>query len=451
MYQATDDKLEDINLLSAKLDGSFKKVLNDPLMSGACIRSYDFIGGNNPYVAYFGEGITSNAREAHVANLDGTYKKMLNGFFLNSSGIDAYSFNKDNTQLLYSATEDNPLNRSIYKIDFNNNMQKTGIGPYFPNFGDFVLSPDGSKIVYIALYGDGINIVNADGSGGFLQLATTSDFFDDVRGNILFSPNSQSIAFQYLDYSDNYTYHLFTVDKNGTGLTKLTTSSGLIYDGVIYNSYKFSHDSTKIVYQKYHVARELFSDNVSGGAKVLLATNTNTYELTQSGANKIVYSQLSGALYSSNLDGTNNVQLSASAAHTVKVKSFKLINDNIVVYLANESDEKTYELFAINIDGTGKVKLNGSLISSGTVENYAVSEDGSFLVYSAFQDNSYVAELYKVLIDGSGRKKIHEDLVSPYFIGSYAITPNGNGVVVTSNRINRKRLGLFYLDLSWMP
>lgn len=445
VYMASNDQLEEVNLISTKLDGSGQKQLNDPLMSGGCIDAFKFIGGGNPYVAYFGDGLSSLWNEVHSVKLDGTDNRKLNGYIMGNDGVDYYNFFQDNTILLYTADEDDLNNEHTYKIDFNNNFEKTYIGPHRPDYDVFTLLPNGNTVVYLDMFNQYIRKVSADGLNSYANLVTTDSFYDSLLGPIVASPDSQRVAYSYHDDSDNDTMHLYSIKVDGTGKVKLTTTAPSTADGV--KEFVFSHDSTKIVYQ-WLDSKQIYADNSAGGAKVQIAADSVEFSITQSGTNKVVYNRVDGGVYVSELDGSNNNLLSSPGAI---VSNFKLVNDTRVVYMANEDDPNLFEIYAINTDGTNKVKLSGTIISGGSVESYALSSDKNFIVYLAFQDDVNVGELYKVNIDGSGRKKIHENLSAPYFIGSYEITKDNQGVVVSANRINRKRLGLFYLDLDWSP
>ncbi|MAB78045.1 MAG: hypothetical protein CMJ89_01715 [Planctomycetes bacterium] len=114
------------------------------------------------------------------------------------------------------------------------------------------------------------------------------------------------------------------------------------------------------------------------------------------------------------------------------------------VYLADQEESQTYELFSAPLDGSAApVKLNGLLPVDGDVHaDFVASSDGTHIVYRADQEVDNVHELFAAPIDGSAPPmKISGPLQSSgdvrTSIGSagppFSVSPDGAWVVYTAD------------------
>jgi Tol biopolymer transport system component len=98
-----------------------------------------------------------------------------------------------------------------------------------------------------------------------------------------------------------------------------------------------------------------------------------------------------------------------------------------VVYLADQDEDGTVELYRAGIDGTGVTKLNTTLAEGGNVIDFKIAPDGSRVVYWANVTNATQKDLFSVPIMGGESAALHEDGVF-----DYEIAPDSSLVVFTA-------------------
>jgi WD40-like Beta Propeller Repeat len=241
-------------------------------------------------------------------------------FASNADGDDEiYTVNPDGsglTQLTHNSERDWKPNWSAdgSKILFNRGatnsiwvMNADGSGqafvtsdPYFTT-RDPGWSPDATRITYVQIGtecdfpGPGVVVADADGSNE--QVLTCPN---DGDGRPRWSPDGQKIAFDSTGHS-GYAW-IYTINPDGTGLTRLTDDPSLSYDP------DWSPDGTKIAFS------DQLSDGIAtvprdGGSKTLLTTGTPDFWPSWSpDGSKIAFSR-GLSIYVMNSDGTNPTSL----------------------------------------------------------------------------------------------------------------------------------------------
>ncbi|MBK7897860.1 MAG: hypothetical protein IPJ90_23845 [Anaerolineaceae bacterium] len=123
----------------------------------------------------------------------------------------------------------------------------------------------------------------------------------------------------------------------------------------------------------------------------------------------------------------------------------------MVVYLADQFVNNTFELYAIPIDGpTGAaVQLNDPLITNGNVVEFVLNANGD-VVYRANQENEQVYELYATTLDRfpSGAAKLNGPLTLGGDVLDYKLSPDGTRVVYRADEIVNDRFEIFSVSIN---
>jgi dipeptidyl aminopeptidase/acylaminoacyl peptidase len=88
------------------------------------------------------------------------------------------------------------------------------------------------------------------------------------------------------------------------------------------------------------------------------------------------------------------------------------------VYLADQDQDGTVELYRAGIDGGDVIKLNTTLADGGNVIDFKITPDGSRVVYRANVTSATQKDLFSVVITGGESSALHDDGVYEYEITS---------------------------------
>lgn len=184
-----------------------------------------------------------------VMNADGTNQRALTG----TDTVNLYpSWKPDGSKVVFSRCDSagnacdtwtvNPDGSGAEAVSAVN----TAADEFMPMY-----SPDGSKIAFTREVSAGLYalvVVNADGSGQTQVTSPTTGADMNAR----FSPNGQKLAFTRQPNPNNIsTWDIYTVNVDGTGLTRMTNNS--YYD----NDVTWSPDGTMLAYS---TRREYFNE-----------------------------------------------------------------------------------------------------------------------------------------------------------------------------------------------
>ena len=122
--------------------------------------------------------------------------------------------------------------------------------------------------------------------------------------------------------------------------------------------------------------------------------------------------------------------------------------DNLrVVYRGIE--DQVHKLFSVPIDGSAApVQLNGPVERNRSLEQFAISRDGSRVVYLSNQDNRFIYELYSAPIDGAGPAiKLNAPLGANRDVSSFQVADGGR-VVYLADHAADGRAELFVVGVA---
>jgi len=221
-----------------------------------------------------------------------------------------------------------------------------------------VWSPDGTRILFrtFGVGTDEIYVMNADGSG---QANVTENPAQDLHMN--WSPDGAKMVFvstrndPYYASCDYWCYEIYTMNLDGTGLTRLTYNSDIDY------SPAWSPDGSKIAFMSW--------PDPDGSADVFVM----------------------------NADGTGVTNLTNNPAGD---GGPDWSPDGTKIAFNSDRDGKV-EVYVMNADGSGVTKVtNSPSQDSGP----AWSPDGSKIAFSRYQDEHY--EVYVMNSNGSGQTRL---------------------------------------------
>lgn len=106
------------------------------------------------------------------------------------------------------------------------------------------------------------------------------------------------------------------------------------------------------------------------------------------------------------------------------------------VYIADQFAYEIYELFMADPATPGNsIRLNGALVPGGIVDDYALSNDGTFVVYSGDEDTLNRSELYMVKVANPGNSlRLNTALAVNRDVIDFAISPDGTKVVYRADQ-----------------
>lgn len=162
-------------------------------------------------------------------------------------------------------------------------------------------------------------------------------------------------------------------------------------------------------------------------------------------------------LYASFDDGTNIIQLSESMASGRDVVDFKVSPDGVwVAYVADQDTNNKFELYAVPVDktvGDDVAKISGPMAGNGIKEAvpgggeyfFAWAPDSSRIAYIADQETGGVFELFTSTPDGSDNFQVSGVLASGGGVQDFQWEPDSTLIAYVANQDS---IGKFELYVS---
>ena len=361
---------------------------------------YPFLGlGFNSWTQKFGREVA----QEEVAS---------NKIVVGADGEKAYVYNLDGTNEVKITASDG-FDGANFGLSVGLSTNKIAVGAILSSNG---VDPSGSVYLY-NLDGTGeVKITASDGASVDLFGHSVAIGNDKI---VVGAPGVDGSAFAF-DSGAAYVYNL-----DGTGEVKINPSDLFGYDRF---GFAVAVGSNRIVVGAY--------GNVGvGAAYVYNLDGTNEVKITGSnsdtgdefgravavGANKVVIgaptasigSTISGVVYVYDLDGTNEVKITASDAANDDSfgKSVGIGTNKIVVGAPNDDDggSSAGAAYVYNLDGTGEVKITASDAAASDQFGQSVAiENDKIVVGSLFDDDDgdRSGSVYVYDLDGTNEVKI---------------------------------------------
>lgn len=240
-------------------------------------------------------------------------------------------------------------------------------------------SPDGTKIAYSTLVNNEYRVwvMNADGSN---QAEIPNALYATAFVNA-WNPDGTKVTFQKTDVASSSNKDVYTINIDGTGLTKLTT------DGMHEGSPAWSPDGTKIVY--------VVDRDWSGGydAWIMNADGSNKQQLTNDiyhpdyfawspdGTKLAYHTSVEGQIWVMNPDGSGRMQLTFNEGY--KAWPSWSPDGAKIAYMSTLSGN--IDIWMMNADGSGAIQLTSD---SATDAYPAWSPDGKKIAFASDRSGS---------------------------------------------------------------
>ena len=287
----------------------------------------------------------------------------------NYSG-SVYLYNLDGTgETKITASDASADDRFGWSVAMGNN--KIAVGALMRDVG--TLSGAGSVYIY-DLDGNEVGIITASDASA-----------DDRFGSSVAIAHNKIVVGSYLDDPPNNSGSIYVYDLDGTNEVKITASDAADSD---LNGYSVAIGSNKIVAGAY--------GNDDGGSA-------------------------SGSVYVYDLDGTNEVKITASDATAGDYFGLNVAvgHNKIVVGATGDDDNgnQSGSVYLYNLDGTGEVKLTPSDGVANERFGASVAIAHNKLVVGTQFGNSSTGSVYVYNLDGTGETKItaSDGAASDYF------------------------------------
>lgn len=259
-------------------------------------------------------------KEIYIMGSDGMYQKNLT----NHLGDDSHpALSPDQQYIAFTSDRDGTTEVYVMKVDGSEqtNLTQNPGYDYFPAW-----SPDGKYILFIS-YRDGVlsdqgkelsEVYIMDANGSNLQ-RLTNNLYDE--GYLSWSPNGHLIALAIDIWpdvsSDNFSRDIYTMNLDGTNLTRLTEQSGD-------DDYPtWSPDGTLIAFMSYrNGGSEIYIMKSDGSEQKRLTVNQNimSYNLHpswSSDGNQIVFTARRDEnydIYVMDADGSDQIRLTDNSS-----------------------------------------------------------------------------------------------------------------------------------------
>jgi Tol biopolymer transport system component len=330
------------------------------------------------------------------------------------------------------------------------NHKISGMLPEYGQVLSVAMSPDGQRVVYTA-------ILDADGTQGLFSAPTNGSqaplqlseplSAGQFLGSFKISPDSSRVA--YLAPNGSGVFELHSVPADGSGLPVRLSELGTAPSGV--STFDITPDSSQMVYsatELYRVPLDGSGPPLKLNAPLVSGGRVRRFNLSPDGSRVLYLANQDNAgtdeLYSVLLDRSSPpVKLNGPLVSGGDVHIHRRIeispDSSRAVYVADQDIDEVDELYVVPVDGSEPpVKLNGPLVSGGDVDAFSdtvISPDSSRALYIADQDNDNLYELFSVALEGgSPPVQISGPLIIGGDVIGYQVSPDGSRVVYLADQ-----------------
>jgi len=239
-----------------------------------------------------------------------------------------------------------------------------------------------------------------------------------------FSNNRDKIAFSS---NANVDYHIYTMNKDGTGRQQVTTIpiAGYHNQGI---GFSWSPDNGKFIYSNYNKLYRIDKDGVN---LTLIATapanrNFRSSDWTSVG-NKIVVETIGSTIYDSeiyimNADGSDTVRLVGNLPGIIESPSFSIDGKEVIYtqdvsgYESEDGRQLDARIFIINIATLVVTDVSGNKTNGTNDLQPRFSPDGAKIIFTnVSNDGTGLKSVWIMDRDGANREKLFDDAEMPHW------------------------------------
>jgi Tol biopolymer transport system component len=211
------------------------------------------------------------------------------------------------------------------------------------------------------------------------------------------------------DQSSGYNNELYSINENGTGLLRLTTSAS----GFSVTSPQVAPNGTKIVFSRTEFPNdeEIYTINPNGTGELKLTANTtatDTSPIFFPNSSQILFLNNSSGryeIYKMNSDGSSKTVLVtvANGAAGFNRTEYPIRSDGAkIAYTRSDASYANDQVYTMNADGTGQTQLT-SFATGGYAWGPTYSPDGTKLTFEqTFNGYGNGEEIYVMNATGGG-------------------------------------------------
>jgi len=431
IYKAYRQTSTDTELYSVAASGGTITTLNHPLVLHNDVRSFR-VSGDERTVFYTADLKNFYGQQMFSVPIEGGMATLMDGEPpVHGHGYQEYETVHDGSKAVYTT-----WSGELFSVS------SSGGNPTRLNSAraaGFVITPDGSRVVHreigagqthwvlesVPVQGGPVQMLN----GPLPQFGGVGDFDVTADGSRVVYIANQEVY---------HRFELFSVGVDGQHRVKLNTVP-------IYGVVKFyiTPDGSQVVYLGNHDgSNELFAVPVGGGQPTKISGDLGPYghvldaRISPDGGT-VVYRANLGTnhvidLYSAPISGGSYVKLNSLLGVDGDVEEPYLItpDSSRVIYLADQDTDNVTELYSVPIEGGTPIKLNHPLDPSDDVYVFASSPDSANVVYASLRSHGVLA----VPASGGNPTLIsHRDAPSFARVSDFWIDPAGTLVVFRSN------------------
>ena len=421
------------------------------------------VSPDNSRVVYIADQRIDGVNELFSVPIAGGSAVRLNDNLPTDGNVDGFLISPDGSRVVYFADQNTDEVDELFSVSITGGLP-IRLNPNLVSGGDvlgnvfstgFEISPDGSRVIYIAYQNinDRFELFSVPIGGG-----NTERLNDDLAEGLVdmgvvefrISPDSSRVIYT-ADQNDQNSagdeLELFSVPISGGTTTRLNAdlpTGGNVVD----SSPLISADSSRVIYiadQNTVGVPELFSVPIAGGEPVPLNSNLVSggevtpfgHQISPDGSRVIYIADQNTVgvreLFSVPIAGGDVVRLNSNLVSGGEVSPFGVQispDGSRVIYRADQNINNRFELFSVPI--TGGVlpeRLNENLVSSGQVIGFGISPDASRVIYLADQNINNVRELFSVPIAGGTAIRLNDTLVSGGTVLNFRISPDSSRVI----------------------
>jgi len=344
--------------------------LNDPLLPGANVNDDYVVSPDGAWVFYKAQQVGDARSTLYRVPADRAIgPQRVPALFGADNPVSSFQVTSDSAFLIFLSVQDTQ-NQEIFSVPVGGGAAQITLNEKLGEGGSvssFILSPDGSLVVFTAQLEDGgpRNYFSAptDGTGKATQISEVG-----AGGGLLFgryiSPDSQWVVYRSSQDSPGF-QQLYSRPSDGSDRS-VQLNGPLVSGGRVFD------------------------------AQILADSEQVLYTATQDDADM-------GELYLVPIDGSESSRKINAPLPDGRDVTDAMVSEQSkrVVYRADANQSGVFELFSAPLDGIGEVNpVNEPLLSGSVVADFQISPDGRWVVYRAEQDTAGVNDLYAAPIEG---------------------------------------------------
>lgn len=371
---------------------------------------------------------------------------------------------RDSSRVVYIARQQGDATDQLYSVPILGGTPVKLNSPLASGLfvTQFLLSPDGSRVVYITSDSFGSSshhdVYSVPIAGGTAVKLNQTLAADESVMDVQISADSSRVVYDLFKGAVDGQWSLFSVSiAGGSRATLVAAQDRPLSD----NRFSITPDSSRVVYRQRPPLSEdqLWSQPIGGGTAAQLAlpagSKINQYFAITPDSRRVVFlaSSADGAseLYSTLASGGDtSVNLSAPLPDDAGVSAFKLSHDGSrLVYLLAQGSSMAVDLYSVPPSGGAATRLTSEprLIESASIQ---ISPDNSRVVYL---DQGGTDAVYSVPLTGGAPVKLGQPLPASDGIWPYdlSITPDSRAVLYRARNIMTSNFELFLAPIDGSP